>query len=364
MFKIDVSCSRFRECIILAPRMLAAWSVNVPLSFDDRRSRSMSVLQNRQDKLSSAGCGQLIVPITDHGQEDDPSPIPMKLALGITRDDLFENRRDRTSRACNYQKPYRRLNRQRINNTYGLRLLRTKLLGPSSDGASSEDVLTMLLCNALAEPIAREMAQHLLKTFGSLKSIFGADEGLLITHCGGNEECVDLVFGYYLLMRTALREPFESQPILSSMTALHDYLLLTTNEGNKEVFRTLFMNGHNMLLKDEVISRGTVNHVPVYTREVVKRTLEVGATAVLLVHNHPSGHTSPSRDDIEMTNRLYRCLSDINVILHDHIIVGRHTCQSMRDLGLIPSVPMNVFHGVSPELAASRRISNRINRGD
>lgn len=287
----------------------------------------LSELQDQRDRLLTPNPGQ--------GETNDPALASIKLVSSITREDLFRDRHDRNSRDGNAQQSYRRVQKQRVNNTYGLRLLRTKLLGPSSDGASSEDVLTMLLCNALEEPAARRMAQHLLLVFGSLKLVFGADEGLLIQHCEGNEECVDLVFGYYLLMKTALREPFESQPVLNSLPVLFDYLLLTNTEGNKEVFRTLFLNGHNMLLKDEVISRGTVNHVPVYTREVLKRTLEIGATAVLLVHNHPSGITTPSREDIEMTNRLNRCLTDIDVILHDHIIVGRHTCQSMRDLGLI-----------------------------
>ena len=305
------------------------------MSVRESVSSTLPQPQVQPQVVTSIRGGQRLVPVLEEGLQLDKKASGTRTARSITRADLFKNRLNHNERDLSSQSLYRRSKRQRVNATYGLRLLRTKLLGPDSDGASCEDVLTMLLCNALEASSARKMAGHLLQTFGTLRAIFGAEETLLIRHCGGNEECVDLVFGYHMLMKTALREPFESQPVLADMAALIDYLLLTTVDPGRETFRILFLNPANMLIKDEVISRGTVDHVPVYVREVLKRTLEVGATAVILVHNHPTGSSVASSDDLAMTNRLQRSLNDINVILHDHIIVGRHTCQSMRNAGMI-----------------------------
>lgn len=258
------------------------------------------------------------------------------VALGISSDDLFRDQCDIAS--CDpdrQQSLYRQIRRQEVNTSYGLRRLRERLLGHTSDGASSEDVLTLLLCNALEEVEARELALRLLDRFGGLRAIFAAREIHLLRTCDGQQECVSLIKGYYLLMKTALREPVESRPILTNYEALYQYLQTSLAHEESEVFRMLFLNTKNMLIKDELISTGTINHVCVYPREVVKRVLEVGAHAVILVHNHPSGDQRPSAEDITMTMRLKRVLTDIDVVLHDHVIVGRHHCESMQRSGLI-----------------------------
>jgi DNA repair protein RadC len=114
-----------------------------------------------------------------------------------------------------------------------------------------------------------------------------------------------------------------------------DYLSVTMRHEPTEATRLLFLDRKNALIKDEIQHRGTVDHTPLYPREVVKRVLELGASAVILVHNHPSGDPTPSQSDIEMTRQLAAALGTINVALHDHVIVGRNREISLRKSNLL-----------------------------
>jgi DNA repair protein RadC len=126
-----------------------------------------------------------------------------------------------------------------------------------------------------------------------------------------------------------------NQPILSSWSALIDYLRAAMAHEQNEHFRLLFLDRKNRLIRDEVQARGTVDHTPVYIREVVKRALELGATALILVHNHPSGDPTPSRADIDMTRDIAKAAAPLGVTIHDHIIVGKGEPASLRALGLM-----------------------------
>ena len=125
------------------------------------------------------------------------------------------------------------------------------------------------------------------------------------------------------------------RPLLNNWDALIDYLTAALSRERVEQFRVLFLDTRNRLLADEAQARGTVNHTPVYPREVMKRALELHASALILVHNHPSGDPAPSRDDIEMTQEVKRAATTLSIVLHDHIIVGNGNWLSFRKEGLL-----------------------------
>jgi DNA repair protein RadC len=133
------------------------------------------------------------------------------------------------------------------------------------------------------------------------------------------------------LMRGELFE----RPVLSSWTQVLDYCRASMGFESKEQFRILFLDKRNQIIADEVQQKGTVDHTPVYVREVVKRALDLSATAIVLVHNHPSGDPTPSRADIEMTKPIVAAAKPLGVVVHDHIIVGKQGHASFRGLGLI-----------------------------
>jgi DNA repair protein RadC len=134
------------------------------------------------------------------------------------------------------------------------------------------------------------------------------------------------------------RQQVLDQPILGSWKSVLDYCHSVMAHDQNEQFRLLFLDGKNALIADEIQSRGTVNHAPVYIREVVKRTLTLGASSIIMAHNHPTGDPTPSRDDIEMTRAVKLALDQVGVQVHDHIIIGRKGHASLRSMGYLDSV--------------------------
>jgi DNA repair protein RadC len=200
---------------------------------------------------------------------------------------------------------------------------------------SSTEVLELLLYFGKVSQSAGRMAQELLEHFGSLGAILAADPGRLIGFLNGDHASVFLLKVVRLAAKITLREPLEDRPVISSASALMDYLSATMRHEATEVTRVLFLDRKNALIKDETLNRGTVDHTPLYPREVVRRVIETGASAIILVHNHPSGDPSPSKADIEMTRGLIAALGTIGGVLHDHVIVGRNKELSFRKSGLI-----------------------------
>jgi DNA repair protein RadC len=125
------------------------------------------------------------------------------------------------------------------------------------------------------------------------------------------------------------------QPALASWAALLDYCQAAMARGVREEFRVLFLDRRNILIADEVQSAGTIDHTPVYPREIVKRALDLGASAMILVHNHPSGDPTPSRADIEMTREIQAAAKPLKIIVHDHLVIGRSGHASFKALGLL-----------------------------
>jgi DNA repair protein RadC len=137
------------------------------------------------------------------------------------------------------------------------------------------------------------------------------------------------------LMQRVLREQIQDRPVISSWSALLDYLQVTLSHEPIEQFRVMFLDRKNVLIKDEVQQRGTVDHTPLYPREIVKRALELAASAIIMVHNHPSGDPTPSRADLEMTQQVVTALSAVGIQVHDHVIVGKNKHTSFKSQRLI-----------------------------
>ncbi|MES2861652.1 MAG: DNA repair protein RadC [Pseudomonadota bacterium] len=150
----------------------------------------------------------------------------------------------------------------------------------------------------------------------------------------GMETALDLAALHEVAQRVA-KEPAVKRPVISSWTALLAYVRVALQHEPREQFRVLYLDKKNQLILDEIQNRGTVDHAPVYPREVVRRGLEVSAAAMILVHNHPSGDPTPSRADIDMTKQIVRAAQSLGVEVHDHLIVGREGVTSFKQLGLM-----------------------------
>jgi DNA repair protein RadC len=164
--------------------------------------------------------------------------------------------------------------------------------------------------------------------------VVSADPVRLTEVLGGDGISVMLLKSVRAAVKAIVREPLEDRRVIRSAAALMDYLSVTMRHEPTETTRILYLDRKNGLIKDEV-QRGTVDHTPLYPREVVKRVLELGACAVILVHNHPSGDPTPSGADIQSTRQVAAALGTINVTLHDHVIVGRNREIRFRKLNLL-----------------------------
>jgi DNA repair protein RadC len=204
-----------------------------------------------------------------------------------------------------------------------------------ADALSAAEVLELLLHFGRSSHQAVNLSVQLLDRFGSLGAVVSADPVRLTEIMGGDGISVMLLKSVRAAVKAIVREPLEERLVIGSASALMDYLSVTMRHEPTETTRLLYLDRKNGLIKDEVQQRGTVDHTPLYPREVVKRVLELGACAVILVHNHPSGDPTPSRADIEITRQVAAALGTINVTLHDHVIVGRNKETSFRKLKLL-----------------------------
>ena len=179
------------------------------------------------------------------------------------------------------------------------------------------------------------LAGILLERFAHLGAVVAAEPGELARTPGLDPLALsDLKLLRELAVRLA-REDSCRRPVITSWTALVTYVRAALAHEPREQFRTLFLDRRNILLRDELVAHGTVDHAPVYPREVVRRALELSASALILVHNHPSGDPTPSQADIEMTRQIVEAARVFNLQVHDHLVVGRQGTASFRALGLI-----------------------------
>ncbi len=197
------------------------------------------------------------------------------------------------------------------------------------------ELLELLLFRLIPRRDTKPIAKALIDRFGTLAGVFGATPALLQEVNGiGETVSFELKLIATLSQRMLKRELREKQ-VLDSWASVIDYCHAVMAYETTEQFRILFLDKRNSLIADEVQGRGTVDHTPVYPREVVKRALELSATALILVHNHPSGDPSPSRADIDMTHMIINSARQLGITVHDHIIIGKDGHASLKGLKLI-----------------------------
>ena len=213
--------------------------------------------------------------------------------------------------------------------------MRERVLNAGARSLADYQLLEMLLFAAAPRGDTKPLAKALLATFGSLAKVLKAEPEALRKVDKVGDAVIATLKVAETLGEKLLRSEIEKKNVLGSWQALLEYCQGTMSDRNIEHFRILFLNNKNHLISDEVQQSGTVNHTAVYPREVVKRALELGATALILVHNHPSGDTTPSKADIDMTGEIVAAANALNIKIHDHLIVGGHDSASFKSLGLL-----------------------------
>ena len=212
--------------------------------------------------------------------------------------------------------------------------LRERFLKGGGAALPDYELLELLLFETIPRVDVKPLAKDLVRRFGGYGRVLSAAPGELAS-AGLNERAVAMI---KLVHESALRlgqAELRQRTVLSSWSRLMEYLRTAMAHEPVEQFRLLLLDRKNALIADEVMARGTVDHAPVYPREVVKRALELGATALILVHNHPSGDPTPSRDDIAMTREIAKAAGALGIAVHDHVIVGRGEPASLKSLGLM-----------------------------
>jgi DNA repair protein RadC len=213
--------------------------------------------------------------------------------------------------------------------------LRERFHSAGSDALSDYELLEMVLFRSLPRGDTKPLAKILLKKFGSFAEVMHAPEMLLREVDGVGEATITNLKLIAAAASRIAKGQVKRRAALSSWNEVIDYCRTSMAFADKEQFRILFLDKRNQLIADEVQQTGTVDHTPVYPREVIKRALELSATAILLVHNHPSGDPTPSQADIQMTKAIIDIAAPLGVSVHDHIIVGKNGHASMKGLRLI-----------------------------
>ncbi|MGC1466900.1 MAG: DNA repair protein RadC [Pseudolabrys sp.] len=213
--------------------------------------------------------------------------------------------------------------------------LRTRFREAGSDAISEYELLELVLFRAIPQRDVKPLAKELIAKFGSFAEVVAAPRTRLKELKGLGDAAVDELKIVHAAASRLARGKVQKRPLLSSWSSVLDYCRTTMAFAEKEQFRLLFLDKRNQLIADELQQTGTVDHTPVYPREVVKRALELSATAIILVHNHPSGDPTPSRADVQMTQAIVDVAKPLGISVHDHIIVGKEGHASFKGLRLI-----------------------------
>jgi DNA repair protein RadC len=213
--------------------------------------------------------------------------------------------------------------------------LRERFTRAGSEALEDYELLELALFRIAPRQDTKPLAKALLTRFGDLAGVLGADEDALKSVPGaGSSVALELKITHALLAR-AQRSEVKRRAVLSSWSALISYCRLTMAQASRESFRVLFLDVKNNLIADEVLGEGTIDHAPVYPREVARRALQLGAAAAILVHNHPSGDPRPSAADIAITRDVMAAAKAVGVLIHDHVIVGRDGVSSLKNMQLM-----------------------------
>ena len=214
--------------------------------------------------------------------------------------------------------------------------LRARFREAGPDALADYELLELVLFRALPRRDVKPLAKALLAQFGSFAEAVSAPPARLAEIEGLGDAAIDEMKIVQAAANRLTRGEVKRRAVLSSWSSVLDYCRASMAFAEREQFRILFLDKRNQLIADEVQATGTVDHTPVYPREVVKRALELSATAVVLVHNHPSGDPTPSRADIQMTKQIVDVAKPLGIEVHDHIIVGKEGHSSLKGMRLIP----------------------------
>jgi len=212
--------------------------------------------------------------------------------------------------------------------------LRERMIANGAESLPDYELLEVILFAARARGDVKPVAKALLGHFGGFVEMMSAEPGALAA-AGLNLAGMAAIKAAREAALRLMRAELQQRPVVNSWDKLIDYCSAQVAHGKIEEFHILFLDRKNVLIKDERQQRGTVDHTPVYPREVVKRALELGASALILVHNHPSGDPTPSKADIAVTQDIKKAAASLGVVLHDHVIIGRNRHTSLRELGEI-----------------------------
>ncbi|NVK20162.1 MAG: DNA repair protein RadC [Methylocystaceae bacterium] len=213
--------------------------------------------------------------------------------------------------------------------------LRERFLKSGAKALHDYELIELLLFGAKPRGDVKPLAKRLIETYGSFADVVSADPATLALEDGLGEAAVCALKAAEASAHKLLQEQVINKPVLSSWQMLLDYCRASMAYHGVEQFRLLYLNRKNVLIADELQQRGTIDHTPVYPREVIKRALELEASALIMVHNHPSGDTTPSFSDIDMTKRIRDIAKPLSIELHDHVIVGRKGYYSFKSTGLL-----------------------------
>lgn len=213
--------------------------------------------------------------------------------------------------------------------------VRKKILSLGSESMADYELLEALLMQAIPRKDTKPLAKLLISTFGSLGGVFEASPEALQRVPGIKETAASLILLVKACCVSLTRLELFERPIIGDSETLLQYCKINMGDKTQEVLRVFFLTNTYTLIKDEEVQRGTLTQAPLYPREIVKRALELGAASVILVHNHPSGNTSPSREDVLATQQLKEALNKISIQLHDHFIVSNTGHFSFKKMGLL-----------------------------
>ena len=213
--------------------------------------------------------------------------------------------------------------------------LRKRLLNGGAEALADHEVAEYLLMTAIPRKDVKPLARDLIRRFGSLAGVLNADSHALVQHPGMGDTSAAALKIVALAARRLARAAVREAPVLASWQALIDYLHIDMAHLTVERVRVLYLNTQNMLIQDDHVGDGSIDEAAIHPREVIRRALDLGATALILVHNHPSGSPQPSRADIQITNRIAEAGRLLGIVVHDHVIIGREGHVSLKAKGLI-----------------------------
>lgn len=213
--------------------------------------------------------------------------------------------------------------------------LRKRLLGGGAEALADHEVIEYLLMTAIPRRDVKPLARSLLQRFGGLAGVLNAEPNALARHPGMGETSAAALRIVALAARRLARASLMDAPVLGNWQALIDYLTIDMAHLTVERVRILYLNVRNALVDDWHVCDGSLDEAAIHPREVIRRGLDLGAAALILVHNHPSGSAEPSRADIQITNRIAEAGRLLGILVHDHVIVGRQGCVSLKAKGLI-----------------------------